>query len=82
MNPIQEQEAAKGLKVFTILENVLAEVSEYQGKTRIDLRKWYQDSKTELFARSKKGLNLELADWNDFVAKIEEVDEFVQANKW
>ena len=81
MNPIQKQEEAKGAKVFVILENVLAEVSEYQGKTRIDLRKWYQDSKTELFARSKNGLNLELADWNDFVARIEEVDEFVQANK-
>lgn len=76
MNPIVEQEEKKGNKLFPITENICVEVSEFKGKTYASIRKWYE--KDGNFYRSGNGLNVELDDWNDIIASIEEIDSFIQ----
>ncbi len=76
MNPIVEQEEKKGNKLFPITENICAEVSKFKGKTYVGIRKWYE--KDGVFYRSKNGLNVELDDWNDTIAGIEDINTFIQ----
>ena len=76
MNPVIEQEKKNGNDVLLITENIYAEVSKFQGKPYCSIRKWYE--KEGKFFRSKNGLNVEPDDWNDIVARIEEIDKFIQ----
>jgi len=76
MNPVIEQEKKNGHDVLLITENVYAEVSEFKGKIYCSIRKWFEKDKK--FYRSRNGINVEPEDWNDIVAKIEEIDKFIQ----
>jgi Transcriptional Coactivator p15 (PC4) len=62
---------------FCISEDVFANVSQFRGKPRIDLRKWYETKEGEL-APGKNGLNVDVETWNDIVSKWEEIKEFVE----
>lgn len=64
-------------KYIEVIEGVFCEVSEFKGVKRIDIRKWYQDDNNE-WQRTRKGISLEKAGWDDFVANINDVDEFVK----
>jgi hypothetical protein len=60
---------------FEISEGMLATVSTWRGKKRVDIRKWYQ--KDGEFAPGKNGLNMTAEEWSDFCAKFEEIKSFV-----
>lgn len=78
MNKIVQQEAAKGVKLFPVTENLLVQVSEFKGKKRVDIRKWFKGENTEEFFRSKKGLNITTEEWDDFAAQVGDIDKFVR----
>ncbi len=65
--------------MFEIVENMNAEVSMFMGKPRIDIRKWFMDKKREEYRRGKNGLNLSVEEWENFVAKFDELKEFVNS---
>lgn len=75
-NKITDQE--KDPNMFAVTENVICQVSLYKEKKRVDIRKWWYNKDIGKFLRSKNGLNIELDDWNDFVARISDLDLFVQ----
>lgn len=76
-NAIVEQEAKNGVKVFGITENLIAQVSMWNNKKRVDIRRWFQGEDGN-FYRSKKGLNITTDEWDDMVAQIDELDQFVR----
>jgi uncharacterized protein (DUF488 family) len=60
---------------FKINEKLIAFVSEFKGEEYVNIRKTYTDkSGVECLG---KGLCISREDFNDFVAVIEEVKEFV-----
>lgn len=63
---------------FAMSENVVIVVGTFKGKQRVDVRKWWFSKKEETWNRSKNGLNLDVDEWNDFVAMVQEADEWVQ----
>lgn len=63
--------------LLEVTDGIFVEVSEFREEKRIDVRRWYQN-KDGGFYRTRKGLNVTLDEWNDLVAKIEEVDKYVQ----
>ena len=79
MNAIVTQASKKGIKLYGVTETICCEVSTYQGKTKIDLRKWFQAGGCEnLFFRTKMGIKMSKDEWNDLVCQIDEIDQFVQ----
>jgi hypothetical protein len=66
-------------KQMQITEDVFAEVTEWRGKKRVDIRKWYKTATGEL-ARTQKGLNFSLEDWQIFCDKFEELKKHVSEN--
>ena len=62
---------------LAITEDVFVEVSEFRGTPRVDFRKWYQAKDGEM-ARGKNGLNIDVATWNDFVSKWDEIKIYVE----
>lgn len=62
-----------------ITEGIFVEVSEFRGKKRVDIRRWYQNKLGEM-NRTTKGLNVEMSEWNDIVARFDEIKEFVEKN--
>ncbi|MHA1302158.1 MAG: transcriptional coactivator p15/PC4 family protein [Candidatus Heimdallarchaeaceae archaeon] len=77
MNAIVEQAAQEGIKLFGVTENICCEVSTYQGKTKVDLRKWFQ-AENKMFFRTKMGIKMTKDEWDDFIVQIGEIDKFVQ----
>jgi len=77
MNAIVEQEATNKVKLFGVTENICCEVSTYQGKTKVDIRRWFQ-AENKLFFRTKIGIKMTKDEWNDLIAQIEDIDQFVQ----
>jgi len=80
MNKIVEQEAPKGAVLMGVTEDMCVQVEKYRGKVRVDVRKWYQNGSSE-FARGRNGLNVEISEWDQLMAKIVEINEFVQAQR-
>lgn len=66
-------------KNLEITEGIFVEVSEFRGKKRVDIRRWYQNKLGEM-NRTTKGLNVEMSEWNDIVARFDEIKEFVEKN--
>ncbi len=63
--------------MFEIVKNIRATVSEFQGKTRIDIRKYFEKDGNVL--PKKNGINLSVEEfrafaerWDEMVAHIEE----------
>lgn len=75
-NPVVEQEKEKGHDVFPVTEKIFAEVSEFRGKMYIGIREWFKADDGTWY-RTKKGINFTLEDYEDFVAQIEDITEFV-----
>lgn len=67
-------------KNFEITEGVFCTVSEFRGKMRVDIRKWYQNKDGE-WKGTPKGINLTLEQWDDFVASFEDIQNFVKESK-
>jgi hypothetical protein len=74
---IVAQEKANGVDLFGATENICVQVSEFNGKKGVDIRKWFK-GKDEKFYRTQKGIWFPLDDWDDFVAQIDEINEFVR----
>lgn len=64
--------------MFEITENIFAEISEFQGNKRIDIRRWYK--KDDEWHRTRKGINLSKDEWNDFVSNFEEMKDYLAKN--
>jgi len=60
----------------TATEKVVATLSEFKGKQRIDIRIYYQDDNNES-KPTKKGINLSLDDWQEFKDLIKKVDQAI-----
>lgn len=75
---IVEQEKKAGVSLFGVTETICVQVSEFKGKMRVDIRKWWQNKEDNKFYRSPKGLNITTDEWDDFVAQIGEIDSFVR----
>jgi hypothetical protein len=65
------------MEKLCISEDIFAEVSMFQGKPRVDLRKWYTNKEGTL-GRGKNGLNVDADTWNDIVAKWDEIKAYVE----
>jgi len=76
MNPIMEQEEKKGHNVLPITENICAEISEFKGKTYVAIRKWWMAG--GIWYRSNNGLNVDPDTFNDIVAMMDDIDNFIQ----
>jgi len=61
------------------LEKVVVSVSEFRGKTRIDLRIYYQPDQTEpdKWLPTKKGINLDPEGWKEPKGFIHKVDQAI-----
>jgi len=59
------------------LEKIVAAIGEFKGKTRIDLRVYYQPvaHKPDEWVPTKKGINLDPETWYDFKNLIAKVDQ-------
>ena len=44
--------------LLEISDGLYCEVSEYRGKIRVDIRKWYLDMTDQDLKRTRKGINL------------------------
>lgn len=66
-------------KNFEIVEGVFCEVSDFRGKKRVDIRRWYQDKDGE-WQRTRKGINLDMEEFGDFASGIDDVKKFVEEN--
>ena len=60
--------------------DIKIEVSEFQGKKRVDIRKWYQDKNSGEYKRTQKGLNITTEEWESFLNQIEDIKSFVKEN--
>jgi hypothetical protein len=58
--------------------DVKVEVSEFQGKMRVDIRKWYQDKNTGEWKRTAKGLNITLEEWESFKNQINDISSYIK----
>lgn len=63
--------------LFQMTEDVFAEVTEWRGAKRVDIRKWYETKEGER-ARTQKGVNFSLDDWKAFCDKFDEMKAFVE----
>jgi group I intron endonuclease len=68
--------AKKRSKIMDINEEIKCEVSMFQGKQRIDIRKWFMDKDGKL-GRSRNGLNIDEKSWDDLCACWVDVVKFV-----
>ena len=62
---------------FEIVEGIFVSVSEFRGKNRIDIRKWYTD-KTGDLKPTQKGINLSIEEWEDFYENFNEAVKFIK----
>lgn len=59
------------------LEKIVGAVGEYKGRTRIDLRVYYQPlaHKPDEWVPTKKGINLDPETWDDFKKLVAKIDQ-------
>lgn len=63
---------------FRITEDIYAEVSEFRGKKRVDIRRWYFDKEANELKRTRKGINLSIEEWDDFSSNFVDLSNFVE----
>lgn len=76
LNPVVKQERAKGHDILPVTEKVYVEVSEFRDKTYVGIREWFK-ADNGLWYRTKKGINFQIEDFEDFIAQIEDITKFV-----
>lgn len=59
-------------------KDIQVEVSEFRGKKRVDIRRWYQDKETGEYKRTSKGLNMSLDEFEALCEQWNDVMEYVQ----
>lgn len=59
-------------------EEIKIEVSEFNGNTRVDFRKWYQDKASGEWKRTGKGLNMSMDEFESLKNNWEDVCEYVK----
>ena len=57
-------------------EEIKIEVSQFNGNTRVDLRKWYQDKSGE-WKRTGKGLNVSLEEFEAIKEQFTDICDYV-----
>lgn len=67
-------------KLFKVFDTINVEVSEFKDEPRVDIRRWYNKKDSEEIYRTRKGINMSLDEWDEFVSKINDIDDFVQDN--
>lgn len=58
--------------------DIKIEVSEFKGKMRVDIRKWYQEKDSGEWKRSPKGLNITIDEWNLFKAQFKDIESYIK----
>ena len=58
--------------------DIKVEVSEFKGKMRVDIRKWYQEKDSGEWKRSPKGLNITIDEWNLFKDQFKDVESYIK----
>lgn len=58
-------------------KDIKVEVSEFQGKQRVDIRRWYQDKKTGEWGRTGKGLNMSVEEFEALVEQMKDICSYV-----
>lgn len=58
--------------------DVKVEVSEFQGKMRVDIRKWYQDKNSGEWKRTAKGLNITVEEWELFKNQMDDISSYIK----
>lgn len=66
----QEKRRKPETSIIAVTDKITAELSEFKGKQRVDIRKWWKTEEGE-WARSRNGLNMTLDEWNMFVARFD-----------
>ena len=61
-----------------VKDELYAEVSEWQGKKRLDIRRWYVDNKNGELKRTRKGITLSPTEWNQFAGKLDDLKELAK----
>lgn len=59
--------------------DIKIEISEFKGKTRVDIRRWFKVKGSDEFARTTKGISLSLDEWNLLKIKIDDIDQRIKA---
>lgn len=62
---------------FEITENIFLQITEFQGQKRIDIRKWFKDKENE-WQRTRKGINLSVDEWTEFLENFEAMVDFIE----
>ena len=60
-----------------IFEDLFLEVTEFKGKRRVDLRKYYHNKEGEALP-TKKGISFTVEEWEDFAAQLDDIQKFVK----
>lgn len=79
-NPVIAQEGSA--RLFPITDRIIAEVGEWQGRKYVDIREWWpvtEQGKTR-WARTKKGLRLDVADFEALTMLYPQLLEWVKKN--
>ena len=60
-------------------EKIVASLSEFKGRQRIDIRLYFQEDITDpnSFVPTKKGLNMGLHNWPEFMQLVGKIDKEV-----
>jgi hypothetical protein len=58
--------------------DIKIEVSEFKGKMRVDIRKWYQEKDSGEWKRSSKGLNITIDEWNLFKNQFKDIESYIK----
>ncbi len=58
--------------------DIKVEVSEFKGKMRVDIRKWYQEKDSGEWKRSPKGLNITIDEWNLFKDQFKDIESYIK----
>lgn len=58
--------------------DIRVEISDFRGKTRVDFRRWYNDKTSGELARTSKGLNVTLEEWELIKETIPEITNYIK----
>ena len=68
----------KFLKKKKLARNRRITLSQFRQKWNIHIREYYSDAKDGTMKPTKKGISLNLDEWNEFKETIAEVDEMIE----
>ena len=66
-----------------MVEKIMVAVSEFKGKLRVDLRTHFlpDENDPDTWKPTKKGINMDLDQWEEFKALIDKVDKAIEEKK-